>query len=536
MRSGMMTAVKARENGKGNEVPDIEDAVPTSTLQRGDAEGIRSALLDWYDANHRVLPWRRNKWSKIAAVIERNNSSTADGAGGGKRDATGFDVALSYWKGVEDSGPPPDIPTQQLAYGVWVSEVMSQQTQIERVAEYWGRWVRKWPTLAFLAAASQEDVNQVWAGLGYYRRARYLLDGAKFMEEKLSGELPSTAGELRAIPGIGPYTAAAVASIAFGEREAAVDGNVLRVVTRLCLITGDPAKGEPARQCATVAGDLLCPERPGDHNQAMMELGATVCTPRAPMCTSCPVVSWCRALAREKREARRAAAQFLAPPSAAAKATKKDGDGDAAAPFKVTDLPEKAKKAAPREEEVAVRVVEARLMRDEAGAASGKSAFLLIQRPADGLLSGLWEFPSAPVPSGATAASRCTAANDLIESISIDPDIAKAARGGGDSLGKITHVFSHIRLTMHVEHKVVRVRHLPCCGAGGGKAQGKDSGAAVRWVLAEDMVAEGLTSGVKKVYDLVVASSRASSKGSKGKVAASFCEAEEKGKVKRKRT
>lgn len=174
-------------------------------------------------------------------------------------------------------------------YLVWVSEIMLQQTRVAAVIEHYHQFLKRFPTVQKLAAARAASVLAAWSGLGYYRRARMLHAAAKVVARRRNGKFPETSEEWRSLPGIGRYTAAAVASIAFGEAVAVVDGNVERVVQRL---VGSAISGE---QVWESAGRLLDRERPGDFNQAMMELGATVCTPRAPACLTCPVVELCQA-------------------------------------------------------------------------------------------------------------------------------------------------------------------------------------------------------------------------------------------------
>jgi A/G-specific adenine glycosylase len=198
-------------------------------------EGFRERLLTWYDRHRRDLPWRAS------------------------RDP----------------------------YRVWLSEIMLQQTRVAAVIEHYQEFLRRFPTVKKLAAARESSVLAAWSGLGYYRRARMLHAAAKVIVRQHGGELPSTEQELRALPGIGRYTAAAIASIAFGEPTAVVDGNVERVLQR---ISGKQLSG---KALWTAAGKLLDPNRPGDFNQAMMELGAVVCMPRAPACLTCPVVQFC---------------------------------------------------------------------------------------------------------------------------------------------------------------------------------------------------------------------------------------------------
>ena len=195
-------------------------------------------LLAWYDRHRRDLPWRR------------------------------------------DRDP----------YRVWVSEVMLQQTRVETVLPYYERFLARFPDVHALAAAPLEEVLALWSGLGYYRRARQLHAAAARMARE---GFPETSGGWRELPGIGEYTAAAVASIAFGEAAPVLDGNVERVAARLQALAGDPKRAAPRRHLRAAAAALLDPERPGDSNQALMELGARICTPRSPKCLLCPLETAC---------------------------------------------------------------------------------------------------------------------------------------------------------------------------------------------------------------------------------------------------
>jgi A/G-specific adenine glycosylase len=211
--------------------------------QSQDLAGLRARLLAWYAANRRDLPWRR-------------------------------------------STDP---------YAIWVSEIMLQQTRVAVVVERYQAFLGRFPTLESLAAAAEQDVLALWSGLGYYRRARMLHKAAQFIADQQLSTLPSSAEELRKLPGIGAYTAAAIASIAFGEAVAVVDGNVERVLSRLQGWEFS-AGGEAAlqRRIHDLAARLLDPAQPGDFNQAMMELGATVCLPRNPQCLVCPLAAECK--------------------------------------------------------------------------------------------------------------------------------------------------------------------------------------------------------------------------------------------------
>jgi A/G-specific adenine glycosylase len=188
------------------------------------------------------------------------------------------------WRGIDDP------------YATWLSEIMLQQTRVATVIERYGEFLLRFPTIQALAEAEEHEVLALWSGLGYYRRARMLHRGAQFVMRELNGKLPKTVIGLKTLPGVGPYTAAAIASIAFGERVAVLDGNVERVLLRLL----GKAEEKTSRATAhlTAVAQTLMPTRgrgasPADHNQAMMELGAMICTPKAPLCLECPVVAMC---------------------------------------------------------------------------------------------------------------------------------------------------------------------------------------------------------------------------------------------------
>ena len=206
-------------------------------------EPITAALLAWYDRCARVLPWR----------------------------------------GFHD------------AYRTWVSEAMLQQTRVETVLSYYPRFLERFPSLPDLAAAPEADVLKAWEGLGYYSRARNLLKGARQVMEEYGGILPRDPEKLKKIQGIGPYSAGAIASIAYDVPVPAVDGNVIRVMSRLYGIRTDALEPGTRRRIESLAAALVPEERPGDHNQAVMDLGATVCVPGTPDCGRCPLSAFCDA-------------------------------------------------------------------------------------------------------------------------------------------------------------------------------------------------------------------------------------------------
>lgn len=213
-------------------------------------EGLPGALLDWYGRHARSLPWRIGPGKRAEGVV-----------------------------------PDP--------YRVWLAEIMLQQTTVPHAAGYFETFTRTWPTVEALAGAEDSDVMAAWAGLGYYARARNLLKCAR--EVTARGRWPRTEAGLRELPGIGPYTAGAVAALAFGEPSAAVDGNVDRVFSRLMATKGDWK--EEKRRIAETVKAIVPSDRPGEFAEALMDLGATVCTPKRPNCLICPLRDWCAAYA-----------------------------------------------------------------------------------------------------------------------------------------------------------------------------------------------------------------------------------------------
>ena len=307
---------------------------------------LRRRLLDHYDRHRRDLPWRR------------------------ERDP----------------------------YRIWVSEVILQQTRVETAIPFYRRWVERFPTLDALAAADREEVMAAWSGLGYYRRARHLHEAARVVRDRSGGELPSDARELRTLPGIGPYTAGAVASIAFGRREPAVDGNARRVLSRLFDLELPSAAELQERARA-----LVPPDRPGDFNQALMELGATVCTPRNPSCDACPVAALCVARARTTQHLR---------PSARTR----------------SQLPV---------QHLVVAVLIA-----------PRGEMLVVRRPERGLLGGLWAFPAGRT-EGRTEERTEVGAEDFSRGGAEDAErlarglTAELECGTAVALGVLRQAFSH---------------------------------------------------------------------------------------------
>jgi A/G-specific adenine glycosylase len=315
----------------------------THVSSRASYHKAAARLLAWYDRHARALPWRARP------------GETAD------------------------------------PYAVWLSEIMLQQTTVKAVEPYYRAFLARWPRVENLAAAPLEEVMSAWAGLGYYSRARNLHACARQVAERHAGRFPDSEAALRALPGLGPYTAAAVAAIAFGRRAVVVDGNVERVISRLCRIeTPLPAARAEIR---ARADDLTPRERPGDFAQAMMDLGATICTPRRPACALCPLAPDCAARAA--------------------------GDAES--------FPRKAPRAERPRRAGAIFIV-----------TRPEGAVLMRTRPPKGLLGGMSEFPGTDWRVDFDLAA--AAAH------------APVALGFARLPGAVEHVFTHFALTLAVFH------------------------------------------------------------------------------------
>lgn len=304
-----------------------------------------------------------------------------------------FATRLLRWYATQQR--PLPWRTTRNPYLIWVAEIMLQQTQVTTVIPYYHHWRKRFPTLQALAAAPLSAVLTCWEGLGYYARARNLHRAAQIVRDEYHGRLPRSSAALRALPGIGAYTAAAVASIAFGEAAAALDGNIQRVLARVFDIRAEVKSTAGRRQLQTLADSLVPAGRAGDYNQALMDLGASLCTPRAPACLQCPVQFMCQAQAQGTQLERPV-----------------------------------IRRRGPRPRRIQV-----------AGLIRKNGRLLIVQRPLDELLGGLWRFP------GGERRGRERWAAVL-------PRLAREHWGGALQVetrrGSVSTTFSHYHLTLHV--------------------------------------------------------------------------------------
>lgn len=303
---------------------------------------FRSKLLAWYDEYKREMPWR-------------------------------------------DCDNP---------YKTWISEIMLQQTRVDQAAPYFRRFMERFPTVYELAEADQQEVLKVWEGLGYYSRARNLHHAAKTVVDEFSGKIPDNEKDIRKLKGVGPYTASAVLSIAYKRPHAVVDGNVLRVLTRYLGIEDDIRSTQTKNTVQEAADELLDKNRPGDFNQAVMELGATVCTPTNPDCEECPINNDCVAYST----------------------------------LKTDSIPYKSPAKKRPHHQIGVGIIK-----------SGEKVLIAL-RPEDAMLGGLWEFPGGKQKDNEEIKE--TVVRELKEELGVDVSISKP-------LMKLDHAYSHFKITLH---------------------------------------------------------------------------------------
>jgi A/G-specific adenine glycosylase len=309
-----------------------------------------------------------------------------------------FSDALQRWYLVNQR----DLPWRKRpgGYRIWISEIMAQQTRMETVVGYYRRFVKRFPSLLSLAQAPLDDVLALWSGLGYYGRARHLHKAARLVLAQHKGRLPRDVPALKKLPGIGDYTASAIASMAYGKAVAVMDGNVMRVYSRLADLDGDIRLGKTQRSIKVLAQEVLDESRPGDFNQALMELGALVCTPTSPRCEGCPVKDFCQARREDSVHLR----------------------------------PLKSLAQAPRKVKLQVGVLRR----------ASDGAVLLIKNPPHGLFGGLWSLPMYPQDGDPKKLSNKKAfENSLLDMFGTRFCLKRPVL-------KLTHVLSHRLLDVRV--------------------------------------------------------------------------------------
>ena len=281
-------------------------------------------------------------------------------------------------------------------YATWISEIMLQQTRVDSVKPYFERWMRRFPDIKSLAEADEQEVLRLWEGLGYYSRARSILKAARVIISEYNGELPRDPALLRKLPGVGDYTAGAIASIGYGEPYPALDGNIRRILARFYDYAEPVRTPEAEKQLWQYAEESLNRERPGDHNEALMDLGSSICLPQDPQCLLCPIAENC--LARQHGTA-----------------------GERPVMLKSAPVPH--------------YIVTAAVIRDPV---NGK--FLLTKRPDKGLLGGLWEFPGGKQEPGETLEECIT--REIREELDAAIEVQQ-------SFGIYKHAYTHFKVTLH---------------------------------------------------------------------------------------
>ncbi|XP_053394319.1 adenine DNA glycosylase-like isoform X2 [Mercenaria mercenaria] len=450
-----------RKNQNGSQKENKSSTIPPfHNFTDEETKEVRTSLVSWYNENKRDLPWRR-----YASHLDIN----------------------------------------ERAYAVWVSEIMLQQTQVATVIDYYNKWMKKWPTVQDLAKATLEEVNEMWSGLGYYSRGRRLFEGAKKVAEDLNGEMPKDAESLlKQLPGVGKYTAGAIASIAYNEATGLVDGNVIRVLCRLRMI-GAESNGQVVTDTLSLANNLVDPDKPGDFNQGMMELGATVCTPKSPECSTCPLKNNCKAFAQVEQEKRKSSdklgtrkkdteivdiecltdkCQLCLPDTEVYDSSQG-----------VMNYPRKGKKKAAREESTIVCVT--------CRKSDSEDEFLITQRPEKGLLAGLWEFPSYCCDDTSSDKPSC-------DSILQHHGVTVTRESREKDCGEVVHIFSHIHQTyliksVTVDQSSIKQQDQPKC----------------KWVTRQQFMEAAVSTAMKKVfkaYEAACNEDRKASTKPKGKI------------------
>jgi A/G-specific adenine glycosylase len=414
---------------------DIEDIHLNHKFTLTEVAAIQTNLVRWYGSNKREMPWRN-----VEGLSE-----------------------------------------QSKAYRVWVSEIMLQQTQVATVIPYFNRFMLKFPTVTDLANASEDSIKEIWSGLGFYRRASMLHDAAKKVVKDLNGEIPNTSAKLlKELKGVGPYTAGAIASVVWNEEAPIVDGNVIRVLSRLRMLGGNPKSKEASTKHWELAKTLIsgCGEESGSFNQGLMELGATVCKISNPDCEACPLKEACWAT----REG------FALPKNVAATDPRFCGVCQDWTPKEGTQgamrFPPTAPKLVKKDMFALMMILE---LENEGG-------YILQKRPSPGLLAGMWQFPLVEfdgVKSSVDRKQQVAAQINLLAQI-LD-DVAVSFLDTMRSISSFKHVFSHINQQVYVHHVVISRDDLEDFG-----------GESFKIVQAQDVASKGICKSTSKAFEALI--------------------------------
>ncbi|MDX1440396.1 MAG: A/G-specific adenine glycosylase [Rubricoccaceae bacterium] len=329
-------------------MPERLPNVPIPRISPDQRSAFRRDLIEWFEGERRDLPWR-----------ELNED--------GRRDP----------------------------YRVWISEIMLQQTRVDQVMPYFERFIKRFPDVTSLADASLDDVLKTWEGLGYYARARNLHKTALQIVHRFDGRFPDNVKDIKSLPGIGAYTSAAILSLAFGQPFAVLDGNVIRVLSRVFAVDEDVRATRTRRLLQAVADKLIDPNSPGAVNEALMELGATICSPRKPLCSACPLSAVCLAYRQNL----------------------------------VDELPFTSPRKPVPHYHIAVGIVR-----------NATGEVLIQKRPENAMLGGLWEFPGGKQEENETPSETCK--RELYEEVGLDLNVE-------EKVATIHHAYSHFTITLH---------------------------------------------------------------------------------------
>eukprot|EP01084_Bolivina_argentea_P134314 236941_1 len=482
------------------------------SLSKQEIQLIRTKLTAWYNTNRRKLPWRGDKPPYGNESITHNNlvepphkkRKLSTSTSTHKQKQTQLSSYFKFQKkpistsNSDSKSKPTQSKHEQItesmlnitAYNIWISEIMLQQTKVETVINYYIKWMKTFPTINKLSSATLDDVNTLWAGLGYYRRAKFLHEGSKQIINQFNGTLPSDIKQLKSIKGIGDYTAGAISSIAYNKCNPAVDGNLVRVISRLRAIACSASP--PLKIHWSLASDLVKnSNNPGILNQALMELGACVCIPKSAKCGLCPISEHCKAYYEVKNRKRLMDNEI-----------KDDDECKICCDLPIEDIEDLTVNMYPMKKiktKVRTQVI-------VSGIVMIGNNVLMIKRPNKGLLADQWEYPNVILFESKieNAKKKKVFDKDIMYERIVERlnglycedrkrDIVSGMIAKYEYIGESLHIFSHIKQTCHVfriylnENMINVNKELVYDGE-------------YKWYLVEDMNKKALTMCVKKQW------------------------------------